>query len=382
MPRFLWFVALWLALWWSIVGTLLAPVIVGGWLGVLGLVALTTAPIAVIVHGRGGGRTPGALSRLLVLRPFVYAQLALPLLAIAGLLGGIGGAVVGRAGRVGRWSLAVVAVLYVVFALLGFFGSRRLTRTHVTVRLPDLPPAFDGLRIVQISDTHVGPQTSRRHLARIAALAAAARPDLIVVTGDLVDDHAGDVPCYARALGALSAPFGTFAVPGNHDVYAGWPAVRERLEALPLTVLVNAWRPIERDGARLVLLGTGDPAGGRRGTAFGGPELDEAFDGVPANAFVIALAHNPVLWPSLARRGVRLTLSGHTHWGQLAIPRLGWSLASPFNRHPMGGYVDGDAALYVHPGSNFWGIPFRLGTPPEVAVVELRRGATTEITRA
>jgi predicted MPP superfamily phosphohydrolase len=196
---------------------------------------------------------------------------------------------------------------------------------------------------------------------------------MIVVTGDLVDDHAADVDAYAAALGRLAAPLGTWAVPGNHDVYAGWPAVRERLAALPLGVLVNEWRWVERDGARFVLLGTGDPAGGRGGTATGGPDLERAFAGVPDYAFVVALAHNPALWPALARRGTRLTLSGHTHWGQLAIPAIGWSLASPFNAHAMGGYVDGESVLYVHPGSNFWGIPFRLGTPPEVAVVTLRR---------
>jgi hypothetical protein len=141
-----------------------------------------------------------------------------------------------------------------------------------------------------------------------------------------------------------------------------------------MTVLVNEWRWVEYRGIRFVLLGTGDPAAGRGGSAAGGPDLDRAFAGVPDDAFVVALAHNPALWPPLARRGVRLTLSGHTHWGQLAIPGLGWSLASPFNAHAMGGYVEGESVLYVHPGSNYWGIPFRLGTPPEVAVIELRRG--------
>ena len=164
--------------------------------------------------------------------------------------------------------------------------------------------------------------------------------------------------------------------------------MHERLRALPLVVLVNEWRWVEhrpahdpaspgaaRAPVRFVLLGTGDPAG-RRGGGDAAPDLERAFRGVPPDAFVVALAHNPALWPALAQRGARLTLSGHTHWGQLAIPGLGWSLASPFNAHAMGGYVEGDAVLYVHPGSNYWGIPFRLGTPPEVAVIELRRGAS------
>jgi predicted MPP superfamily phosphohydrolase len=124
-----------------------------------------------------------------------------------------------------------------------------------------------------------------------------------------------------------------------------------------------------------VLAGTGDPAARR--LPEGGPDIDRTLAGVPPGAFVVALAHNPALWPPLAKHGVRLTLSGHTHWGQLAIPRLGWSLASPFNTFAMGGYRDGASMLYVHPGTNYWGIPFRLGTPPEVALVTLRRGSPT-----
>jgi predicted MPP superfamily phosphohydrolase len=94
---------------------------------------------------------------------------------------------------------------------------------------------------------------------------------------------------------------------------------------------------------------------------------------------VVAFAHNPALWPALADHGVALTLSGHTHWGQLAFPRRGWSLASPFLEHAMGAFQRGDSLLYVHPGTGFWGIPFRLGAFPEIALVTLRRGQETGI---
>jgi predicted MPP superfamily phosphohydrolase len=96
---------------------------------------------------------------------------------------------------------------------------------------------------------------------------------------------------------------------------------------------------------------------------------------VPHGATVIAFAHNPALWPSLARRGVALTLSGHTHYGQLALPGLGWSLASPFLEHAMGAHQLEDALLYISPGTGYWGIPFRLGAPPEVTLVTLRSGS-------
>jgi predicted MPP superfamily phosphohydrolase len=202
-----------------------------------------------------------------------------------------------------------------------------------------------------------------------------ARPDLIAVTGDLIDDHAPDVDHYAAAFAPLAAPLGVYAVAGNHDVYAGWSDVRARLERLPHRLLVNAAHVVSHRGARLAIVGTGDPAGGRGGTARGGPDLDAAFAGVPPDAFVLALVHNPALWPAVADRGAHLTLSGHTHWGQFAVPALGWSLASPFLEHSMGSYARGDRLLYIHPGTNYWGIPFRLGTPPEVAVVTLRAAA-------
>ena len=89
---------------------------------------------------------------------------------------------------------------------------------------------------------------------------------------------------------------------------------------------------------------------------------------------MIAFAHNPALWPALAARGVALTLSGHTHWGQFALPKLGWSLASPFLEHAMGAHTAQDSLLYISPGTGYWGIPFRLGAPPEVTLVTLRRG--------
>ena len=96
---------------------------------------------------------------------------------------------------------------------------------------------------------------------------------------------------------------------------------------------------------------------------------------MPEGATVIAFAHNPALWPSLAARGVALTLSGHTHWGQFAIPGLGWSLASPFLDYAMGAHTEDDSTMYISPGTGYWGIPFRLGASPEVTLVTLRPAA-------
>ena len=380
--RFLFTLVLWLGTCWGVIGALLAPVLGGGWGTVVIAAAVSLLPLLALVGEHRAERYPGRLFRLLVMRPFWYVQLLLPLAAGAGLVGALAGATFGRSGDAGRLALGMMTTLYVIVMTFGWAGSRQLVVRRYIATWPELPPGLDGLRIAQLSDTHVGPHTSKAHLSRVATAVRNANADLIAVTGDLVDDHAPDVDAYAAALGRLDAPLGVFVVPGNHDVYAGWPDVRARLEALPVTVLVNGAVLLRRGGDHFAVVGTGDPAGRRGGKKENAaPDVPAALASVPPGMFVVALAHNPALWPELARRGVALTLSGHTHWGQFALPSLGWSLASPFLEHAMGIHRDGKSILYIHPGTNFWGIPFRLGTPPEVALITLQRGPSPTMRR-
>jgi hypothetical protein len=351
-----------------------------GWVGPLlvALVALyTTVPLFAFVRWRGWPFYPGALFRVVVVRALLYTQLLLPFVAGAAVIGLLIGLPFGTSLAVSRALTEVVVGAGVIVLLAGYVGSRRLVVREVEARVPGLAAAFDGIRIAQISDLHVGPQTSKRFLARVAETVENARADIIAVTGDVVDDRAEDVPWYAAAFAALRAPLGVYVIPGNHDVYAGWDAVAHSLrESTDATILVNDSRVIERAGARLALVGTGDPAAGVRRAArpndSAAPDVERALASVPAATTIVALAHNPALWPGLAERGVALTLSGHTHWGQFALPRLGWSLASPFIEHAMGGHRSGDALLYISPGTGYWGIPFRLGAYPEITVVTLR----------
>jgi uncharacterized protein len=125
----------------------------------------------------------------------------------------------------GRLASGAVVGTTAVVLIAGYFGSRRLVVREVDASVPGLPAAFDGVRIAQISDLHVGPQTSRRFLTRVAVTVRQAAPDIIAVTGDVVDDRAEDVPWYAAAFATLEAPLGVYIIPGNHDIYAGWDAV-------------------------------------------------------------------------------------------------------------------------------------------------------------
>ena len=358
---------------WSVVLVLTRGLFPGATLVTLGVLLYVMLPLAAYVRWRGWPFYPGAAFRLLVVRPFWYAQLLLPLVAAGGLLGLLLGAPFGHALTFGRVIAASVFVFVATVLALGYLGARHLVIREVEAEVPGLGAAFDGLRIAQLSDLHVGPHTSRWFLDRVVRAVTTLAPDIIAVTGDLIDDRAEDVAVYAARLGSLHAPLGVFMIPGNHDVYAGWEEVERALRAANLgTVLVNDAHLVRRGDATMALVGTGDPAGGRRGSSRAAPDVEQAMAAVPSDATVVALAHNPALWPALAQRGVALTLSGHTHWGQFAFPTFGWSLASPFLEHAMGAHAMEDALLYISPGTGYWGIPFRLGASPEITLITLR----------
>ena len=386
MPRYLTYLFLsWsflAALGWGAVSA--APVLVPIAVALLG-VLLTVPMIAFFANGVGWRRYPTAAFRLWVVRPTVYAQLLLPVVTGAAGIGLLVGALVGHA-RAGAQIAAMGAlVIGALLFIAGWMGSRALVVRDVEARVRGLPDAFDGLRIAQVSDLHLGPQTSRRFLDKVTRTIRTLDADVVTVTGDLIDDRAEDTQLFAGWLDTLGTPaHGVYLIPGNHDVYAGWAAVHEGLRSFSRAhVLVNDAQVLTRGGALLAIIGLGDPAGrgahGIPGSSVA-PDVQRAFHGVPSGAPVIAFAHNPALWPSIAQRGAALTLSGHTHWGQFALPTIGWSLATPFLQHAMGAYQEGEALLYVHPGTGFWGIPFRLGALPEVALITLRKAEQTGIT--
>ena len=365
-----------MSLWWAILGAFLAPVLPGHGLPILMAALVAAAPLLVFGRMRSRGIYPSAAIRLWVFRPFWYVQLSLPLIATGGVIGFLAGAPFGAAMSTARWAILIAASAFAVAAVAGYIGSRWLRVKELDACFPDLPEPLEGMRIVQVSDLHVGPHTSRSHLAEVARKVRDLRPDLIVITGDQVDDYARDVVYFAEAFSGLSAPLGVFAVPGNHDMYAGWPPVREGLKAMGITVLVNDAVEVPRAAGSFWVAGTGDPASLRGGGA--APDLGRTLARVPKGAFTIVLAHNPALWPGLAQRGVHLTLSGQTHYGQLSIPSLGWSLASPFLKHAMGAHRLAGSLLYINPGTNYWGLPFRIGALPEITVLTLRRSPARE----
>src|SRR5688500_17335496 len=350
-----------------------APLVPGSWKTVGVAWGLSVLPVFVLVRNFTTGRYPSAATRLWLFRPFWYAQLLMLALALLATLVFLLTSPFGVGNIAGRWAAIVGAALLVLVGLWGFVGSRRLVTRHVTLAPPNLPEGLDGLRVVQLSDLHVGPQTSRTQLAHIAEATRRAEPHLIAYTGDEVDDHPADIDVFASAFGALAAPLGVYAIPGNHHVYAGWPEVRRRMAQLSVKLLRNPSARLTHIGQSFHLAGNCDAAASQMGADDGAPDSERTMAEVPEDDFCLVLAHNPALFPALAARGADVVLSGHTHDGQFSVPSRNWSLATVFLEYAMGTYERDGALLYISPGTNFWCIPFRIGALPEVTVVTLRR---------
>ncbi len=237
----------------------------------------------------------------------------------------------------------------------------------VTIRLDTWPRELDGFRIVQISDLHIGPVLGRAFTERVVAQVNNARPDLIVITGDLADGDPARLADQVAPLEQLDAPHGVYFVTGNHDYYSDdvrWCAALQRMGITPLR---NARTRIGAAPHCFELAGVDDHNGVLAG---GDREAHErALAGRDAALPVILLAHDPVSTPLAVEHGVDLQLSGHTHGGQLWPFRYLVRLTTPF---VAGLYRRQKTQIYVNRGTGFWGPPMRLGAPAEVSVIHLR----------
>ncbi|HVZ71848.1 MAG TPA: metallophosphoesterase [Polyangia bacterium] len=241
---------------------------------------------------------------------------------------------------------------------------------RVDVALARLPRAHDGLRLVQISDVHVGPTIGIGFVRDVVARINALEPDIVAITGDLVDGTVEELSAAVAPLGSLRARHGVYFVTGNHEYYSGAAPWIAELRRIGIRVLDNECVSIGEGADAFDLAGIADHSASQ----FGGPTTDEALAlalaGRDRARELVLLAHQPRQFVAAQRHGVGLQLAGHTHGGQVWPFTLLVRLAQPF---VAGLHRRGDSQIYVSRGTGYWGPPMRLGAPAEITHVVLRR---------
>ena len=268
---------------------------------------------------------------------------------------------------------AALGILSVGLALLGVWQSIRVPDIKtIEITLAHLPQEMDGLRIVQLSDLHASRLLQAPWIQAVVDKANALQPDLILITGDLVDGspqaRANDV----QPLQQLRARYGVFAIAGNHEYYVDYVRWLPVFEQLGLQMLLNRHVLVTHNGGQLVVAGITDKAAAPLRLPL--PDVATALRDAPEHAPVILLSHRPIGAVANARQGVDLQLSGHTHGGQILGAHL---LAQWANQGFVSGLYDVEGMqLYVSNGTGLWnGFPIRLGRPAEITQITLRAPA-------
>jgi predicted MPP superfamily phosphohydrolase len=270
--------------------------------------------------------------------------------------------------------------------LLGFRNKYRYTLKTVQLNFSNLPAAFKGLKIVHISDIHSGSFTDKKAVMHGVDMIMQQGADLILFTGDLVNDRAEEMNDYIDVFSKLYAPMGVFSILGNHDYgdYRRWPSEEakaknlERLKQLQKNMgwrlLMNEHVVLEKNGQQIALLGIENWGAKANFPKYG--KLDKAYAGAEKYVFKILMRHDPSHWDAQVRKeykDIDLMLSGHTHGMQFGVevPGFKWSPVQYIYKQWAGLYEEANQKLYVNCGYGFIGYPGRVGILPEITIISL-----------
>lgn len=270
--------------------------------------------------------------------------------------------------------------------IYGFSNKYNYQLRRIQMAFEKLPASFKGLKVVQISDIHSGSFTNKHAVRKGVEKIMNEKPDLILFTGDLVNDRSTEMDHFMDIFKEVKAPMGVYSILGNHDYgdYTAWESSAEKMANLERLKQVHAalgWRlmldentHIERNGERISLIGVQNISGKSGFRSYG--DLAKAYSGVDENHFKILMSHDPSHWDSevlKAYPGIDLMLSGHTHGFQFGveIPGFKWSPVQYIYKQWAGHYIQGKQQLYVNRGFGFLAYPGRVGILPEITVIEL-----------
>lgn len=284
--------------------------------------------------------------------------------------------------------LGIAAVPFVSLLYGMLYGKYRFKVRKISLTYPNLPSNFDGLKIVQFSDFHIGSFTDRQNVQDAIQLINEQKPDIIFFTGDLVNDRASEIDEFFDIVKNLEAKLGIYSILGNHDYgdYFQWNSMQEKLsnmEKLKKTQKDLGWRlllnenvDIVIDNQKISLIGIENWSAVGRFPKYG--NLEKAMQGVENDSFKVLLSHDPSHWQNEVTskyQNIHLTLSGHTHGMQfgIEIPGFKWSPVQYVYKYWAGLYKKGQQFLYVNRGLGFIGYPGRVGILPEITVFQLNR---------
>lgn len=265
----------------------------------------------------------------------------------------------------------VVLGLVLLVALRSVYNARRTAKVkEVELALPTLPAGLEGLRIVQLSDLHIGPTIKAGYLQRIVERVNGLDADLVAITGDLVDGSVAELRLEFLPLQQLKARLGTYAITGNHEYYSGAKAWVRAWREQGLTLLIDEHRVLQHQGTPFVLAGITDYSAPLYVPSHRS-DAAAAFAGAPEGLFRLLLAHQPRSAPKAEAAGADLQLSGHTHGGQFWPWMHFVRLQQPW---VAGIHRLGRLTVYISRGTGYWGPPLRFGAPSEITLIRLRRG--------
>jgi predicted MPP superfamily phosphohydrolase len=294
----------------------------------------------------------------------------------------------GRRKFVSQVALGVAAIPFIGTAW-GMIKGKYDYRVHkVKIAFKDLPDAFHGFKITQLSDIHSGSLDDVAAVRRGIELANAQKSDVVVFTGDLVNNVATEMDPWIEHFSQLDAPHGKFSILGNHDYgdYVQWPSEEAKAKNLQdlkdvhgkigFRLLLNESLHLEKDGEKIALIGVEN--WGKRGFVKHG-DLDKAIAPIEDSTFKVLLSHDPSHWEAVTiphPKKVHLTLAGHTHGMQfgIEIPGIKWSPVKYIYPQWAGLYPKEEQYIYVNRGFGFLGFPGRVGILPEITVIELVKG--------
>ena len=266
---------------------------------------------------------------------------------------------------------AVSAMPFAVSAYGAIAARNRNVVERVIIPITGLPAQLDGFTIVQLSDVHSGLFMRESRMAEYARIASALKPDVIALTGDFVATHSDQVEAFLKGMSPLKAKHGVYGCLGNHDIFTrSENAITQGFANAGFKLLRNKNEVIEIDGAKLNIIGVDYLFGGRSSAN----TLDSVLKAMSLDGTTILLQHAPQLFPQAARFGIDLTLSGHTHGGQIALT-IGEMVIAPAALSTMflaGLFKIGKSHLYVNRGLGTTGPPVRINAPPEITHITLK----------